>query len=144
VTYTNTGRVAGNTYAYYVTAVNAAGPSLASNTVSVVFAAPAVPSGLTGAAVRINGNTTQDKVTLNWTDNSTSETLFTIQRATNAAFTAGVASYTVAANVNTFSQNVTRRTTITTPPTNGYYWRVRATNLIGNSTWTPGLFVTTP
>jgi hypothetical protein len=144
VTYTNTGLAAGNTYAYFVTAVNATGPSIASNTVSVVFAAPAAPSNLAGAAVRINGNTTKDSVTLNWTDNSTNETLFTIQRATNAAFTAGVASYTVAANAITFSQNDTRRTTITTPPSNGYYFRVRATNLLGNSTWTPGLFVTTP
>ena len=57
------------------------------------------------------------RVTLTWNDNSTNETGFTIQRATNAAFTAGLVTSTVGANVQTWSSgNVARNTP--------YYFRV--------------------
>jgi predicted phage tail protein len=135
VTFTNGGRAAGNTYAYYVTAVNAAGPSAPSNTVTVNFRVPAAPTGLTGSAVRITGNILQDRVTLNWTDNANNEAGFQIQRAINPTFP-NPQSFTVGANTTTFSQNVSR--------VNDFYYRVRATNAIGNSGWSNVVFVTTP
>jgi hypothetical protein len=116
--------------------VNAAGPSVASNTVSVVLTGPAAPSGLTGAAVRITGNILNDAVTLNWSDNSNNENGFTIQRAANPAFTGILATATVAAGVTTFSQNAARLKT--------FYYRVQATNGVGASGWSNVLSVTTP
>ncbi|WP_243688624.1 multicopper oxidase domain-containing protein [Geotalea toluenoxydans] len=135
VTFYNSGVTAGNTYAYYVTAVNAAGSSAPSNTATVNFAAPAAPAGLTGAAVRITGNNTQDSVTLNWTDNADNESRFQIQQSLSSTF-AGATTFTVGANVTTFSQNVSRAL--------NYYYRVRATNVVGNSGWSNAVFVTTP
>jgi len=70
--------VAGNTYWYYVAALNDAGASAPSNTVNVNFWAPTAPTGLTGVAVRIAGSRTQDRVSLTWTDNANNETGFRI------------------------------------------------------------------
>jgi hypothetical protein len=131
-----TNGAAGNTYAYYVTAVNASGPSAPSNTVTVNFTVPAAPSNLAGSAVRITGSTTNDRVTLTWTDNSNNETSFQIQRARNNTFTSAVSTSTVGANVTTFGQNVSRSF--------DYYYRVRARNAFGNSPWSNVVFVTTP
>jgi fibronectin type 3 domain-containing protein len=135
VSYTN-GVSAGNIYAYYVTAVNASGSSAPSNTVTVSLKAPAAPSNLAGAAVRITGSTSNDKVTLTWTDNSNNETSFQIQRASNSTFTSFVSTSTVGVNVTSFSQNVSRSF--------NYYYRVRAINAFGNSPWSNFVFVATP
>lgn len=132
VTFSSTGLTADQTYTYYVTAVsNTLGSSLPSNTANVVFAAPAAPSGLTGTAVRI-GLTNQANVTLRWTDNSNNETGFQIQRATTPAFT-GATSFTVGANIVLAPSLVTYSQSATRPKT--YYYRVRATNLVGSSAW---------
>jgi hypothetical protein len=96
---------------------------------------PAAPTNLTGAAVRIPNNVTQDRVTLNWTDNANNETGFQIQRSLTSGFGAPT-TYTVGANVTTFAQNVSRAF--------NYYYRVRATNASGNSGWSNVLYVTTP
>jgi titin len=144
VNYTNNlpGGAAGNTYAYYVIAVNTQpNPdqlSAPSNTVSVTVVLPtppAAPTNLTGAAVRINGSFTQDRVTLNWVDAANNETGFQIQRSTSSNFN-NANTYNVGANVTTFNQNVIR--------TSNFYYRVRATNAAGNSAWSNVLFVTTP
>lgn len=138
VTFSNTNAVAalvaGNTYNYYVTAIsNTLGSSLPSNTATVLFAAPAAPSGLTGIAVRIPANNAQDSITLTWTDNANNENDFQIQRAATPAFN-NPASFTVGANIVpapstvTFSQNANRPRT--------YYYQVRARNIVGNSAWT--------
>ena len=79
---------------------------------------------------------TEDRVTLNWTDNSNNEANFQIQRSTDAAFASGVTLYTVGANVTTFSQNVSR--------TQDFYYRVRGTNVIGNSIFSNTVLVVTP
>ena len=111
VTYTNnTNLTAGNTYAYYVIAVNtvpnpdqsSAPSNTASVTVPAAPAVPAAPSNLTAVRGPNQGN--QRRVILNWIDNSNNETGFTIQRATNAAFTNGVNTVTVAANTTTLTQ----------------------------------------
>jgi hypothetical protein len=139
VTFLNTNAVAplvaGHTYSYYVTAINAGGTSAPSNTVAVNFAAPVAPTSLGGSYGVLN--VSQASVSLNWTDNAGNETNFQVQRATNSAFTAGLNSYTVAANVTTFNQNVAR-----TLPT--LYYRVRATNAVGNSGWSNVVTLATP
>ena len=127
MTYTNTTVTAGNTYTYQVKAVNGGGSSAYSNTATVVVPSiPAAPSNVAATAVNINNN--NDRVTVTWTDNSNNETGFTIQRATNATFTAGLTSFTVVANIITF-------TTPNVPRNTNYYFRVRANNFGGSSAW---------
>ncbi|RJP23809.1 MAG: hypothetical protein C4529_03450 [Deltaproteobacteria bacterium] len=127
--------VPGTTYRYYVTAANALGASAPSNTATVEFFVPAAPTGLTGSAVRIPRNNSQDRATLRWTDNANNETGFTIQRSLFPNFRFP-STYNVGANVTTFSQNVSRAF--------NFYYRVRATNAVGNSGWSNTVFVTTP
>ncbi|MBF0484853.1 MAG: multicopper oxidase domain-containing protein, partial [Candidatus Omnitrophica bacterium] len=134
VTYNNTkGIAAGNTYTFYVTAVNAAGASLPSNTViAVVPTVPTAPSNAAGVAVRNGG---QDRVTLTWKDNSNNEVDFEVQRANNVNFN-NTTSYTVTANTTSFVQNAARNST--------FYYRVRARNVAGNSGWAVAPVVNTP
>jgi len=75
-------------------------------------------------------------VTLNWADNSNVETGFLIQRAYDAAFTSGVVNATVAGNITTFSQSVSRGVT--------YYYRVHAFNDTTQSGWSNTISVVTP
>jgi hypothetical protein len=137
VTYTQN-VTAGNTYSYYVIAVNTVPnpdqASVPSNTV-IVATTPAAPSNLAGQAVRIPGNNTLDRVTLTWADNSNGETGFYVQRSTSPNFN-NTSTYTLGPNVTTFSQNVWR--------IQNYYYRVRAFNASGNSAWSNVIFVTTP
>ncbi|MBI5066915.1 MAG: multicopper oxidase domain-containing protein [Deltaproteobacteria bacterium] len=125
----------GNTYAYYVTAANGIGSSNPTATVTVNFRIPAAPSAVTGLAVRIPGNNTQDAVTLTWTDNADNETSFQVQRSTSANFT-NPTTYNLGANVTQFLQNVSRN--------NDYSYRVRARNALGNSAWAVSNRVDTP
>jgi len=138
VTYTDTAVAVGNTYQYRVNAVNAAGPSAYSGVVTVSIttapALPAAPSNLTATATRGFFGAT---VNLTWSDNSTDETGFTIQRATDAAFTNGLNTTTVAANTTTRQQTFLPRGVT-------YYYRVRATNSVGPSEWSNVVQVTTP
>ena len=136
VSFTDTTATAGNSYSYRVKAVNGGGSSAYSNTAAVTLPpAPAAPSGLTATAVRAGGNS--DTVTLTWTDNANNETGFTIQRATDAAFTAGLNTSTVGANTTTSQQTGLKRNTT-------YYFRVRADNLGGSSDWSNVASVVTP
>jgi FtsP/CotA-like multicopper oxidase with cupredoxin domain len=124
VTYTDGGVSVGNTYAYQVRATNAAGPSLFVGPVTVTIALPAAPSGLTATAAR--NSVRNDSVTLRWTDNSNNETSFTIQRATNQAFTQGLNTSTVPANTTTVTQTGLARGAT-------YYYRILAVNPVGSS-----------
>jgi hypothetical protein len=95
---------------------------------------PAAPSGLNGTAALVGNRST---VTLNWTDNSNNETGFTIERATNAAFTTLVVTTPLAANAITAPQSgLNRRVT--------YYFRVKANNGGGASAWSNTFSITTP
>jgi FtsP/CotA-like multicopper oxidase with cupredoxin domain len=130
--------VAVGTYYYRVRAESAKGYSLWSNTATVTVTAPtlpAAPSNLTGSAVRIPGNTNFDRATLNWTNNATNATGFQIQQSWAANFSL-VTTFTVAGNVTSFTQNISRRY--------DYYFRVRATNAVGNSAWSSVVLVRTP
>jgi FtsP/CotA-like multicopper oxidase with cupredoxin domain len=89
-------------------------------------ATPAAPSNVNATAVRFNTN--NDRVTLTWTDNSANENGFRIQMATNAAFTSGLVTSTVGANVTTFtSGNVPRNVS--------RYFRVQSFNNAGPSAY---------
>jgi FtsP/CotA-like multicopper oxidase with cupredoxin domain len=122
-TYTDTTLAFDGSYSYRVYAFNGGGSSPMSN-VAVITTPPAAPSNVRATAVRQNSN---EQITVTWTDNATSETGFEIQRATNAAFTTGLNTVTVGANVTTYtSVNIARQ---------AYYLRVRATNGAGQSAW---------
>ena len=66
------------------------------------------------------------QINLSWTDNSNNETGFKIDQATSSDFSTGLTTVTVGANVTTYS--ATGLSSHTT-----YYYRVRATNAVGDS-----------
>jgi len=78
--------------------------------------------------VKANGN--NYTATLTWSE-AVNPTNFTIQRATNSAFTTGLASSTIAGNLRTATQTITKNTT--------YYYRIRANNTGGSSAWANAL-----
>ncbi len=126
VSYTDATVAAGNTYTYRVKAVNGFGSSAYSNTSGVtVLTPPAPPTNVTAIAVRRAGP--NDRVQLNWTD-TTGETGYTIQRATNATFTANLVTSTVPANTIQFE-------TGNVPRNIAFYFRIQAFNGAGASAW---------
>jgi len=85
----------GNTYFYRVFAVNAIGPSAAptNQTSAAIPAIPAAPTNFRVSVVKAGGN--NYTATLNWVHpGGTSLTNFTVQRATNLAFTTGLTTTT--------------------------------------------------
>jgi len=137
--YGDTSVAARTTYYYRVFAFNAAGDSGASNTVSVTTPAsgstggntPAAPTNLAALAISAT------QINLTWVDNSSNETGFRIDRATDSAFTAGLVTFTVAGNATAYSDTSVTAGTL-------YYYRVLATGATGNSTASNTASVTTP
>lgn len=128
----------GTTYVYRVSAVNGAITSSPSNTVEITVSLPNAP-GDPGVTVGPDQGG-QRRLTVTWTDLSDNEGSFTVQRATNATFTAGVSTTTVAANTTTATLSGLSRST-------AYYVRVRANNVLGSSGWvdaTPSPITTNP
>ena len=121
--YSDTGRTEGTTYYYRVRAVNGAGNSAYSNEANATTSVslPAAPANLSAAAASVS------QINLIWTDQSTNETGFQIERKTGAGGTYAQIG-TAAANATAYSD--TGRTEGTT-----YYYRVRAVNGAGNSTY---------
>jgi hypothetical protein len=96
---------------------------------SLPTSAPSAPSGL---AVQ---SATYNRVTLGWTDTATNESGFKVERSTNGADFAEIA--TVGADTRSYTDSsVVAKTT--------YYFRVRAYNGIGNSGYSSAINVTTP
>jgi len=136
-TFTDSTAVAGTMYRYRVVAFNTAGDSV-SNIVTLgtpIPAPPTAPSNLVATAGP--AATTPAPVTLTWTDNASNETGFTIQRATNAGFTADLTTFTVGANVTAFTNTTAAAATT-------YFYRVAAVNALGSSAWSNTAQVTTP
>ncbi len=132
--YTDTGLSASTTYYYRLRASNTAGASANSNTATFTTptapTAPAAPTTL--AANTISGSTTSALLT--WIDASSNETGFELQRATSAAFTT-VTTINIAANATSYTD-----TGLTTGAT--YYYRLRAVNAVGPSTYTATASIT--
>jgi hypothetical protein len=85
---------------------------------SLVFAVPPLaPTGLTGAW---NGNANSPRITLNWTDNSSQEAGFTVQRASDANFTNGLTTLTTLPA--SAGKGATVTYTDTTPARSSTYW----------------------
>ncbi len=119
-TYSNTGLSADKTYYYRVRAYNSAGNSAYSNEVSVTTSVPAAPSNLSATTL---SNT---EIYLYWDDNSNNETGFKIERKKAGGSYSQID--TVEANVTTYTDSGLSTNTT-------YYYRVRAYNSIGNSTY---------
>ena len=121
-TFTDTGVTnspANATYSYQVAARNSRGTSW-SPIASVVVPAQPLPPSSFNAVNGPNSNKTRS-VILSWLDNSSNETGFTIDRATNNLFTVGLTSVTVAANTTTYTATGLNRGT-------QYWFRIRSNN----------------
>jgi Fibronectin type III domain/Beta-galactosidase len=130
--FTDSGLSAGTTYWYRVRAFNTYTTSDYSNEkqVTTFASVPAAPSGLTITSLQSN------KITLSWTDNSTNEQHFVVQRKRGASGT-----YT---NVKTTAANVTMYTDRNITGGTLYYYRVYATNSAGNSAFSNEVSGTSP
>jgi subtilisin len=124
--YSNTGLTASTIYSYRVRAYNTAGDSDYSNIATAITQAapalPAAPSNLTAAVV------SRSQINLTWTDNSSNETGFKIERCKGSTCTNFTQIATVGANVTSYSNTGLSANTT-------YRFRVRAYNASGNSAY---------
>jgi titin len=132
-TYGNTGLANGTRYWYRVRAYNATGASVYSNVAdATTLRLPNAPTNMQAVAV------SPAMVNVSWTDNADNETSFRLERAPDNAGVAG-----------SFAQVVTTGPDVTTYQNTGlksgtsYWFRVRAQNTVGNSTFAPAVQVTT-
>jgi FtsP/CotA-like multicopper oxidase with cupredoxin domain/fibronectin type 3 domain-containing protein len=127
--FTDTTVVDGASYAYVVAAVNPSGAAAtAAQTATLALAAP---SGTT-VAVTANAPLT---ASVAWADNSVSETGYTVQRATNATFTQGLATFAAPAGSTSYAD-----ATVLAGRT--YYYRVQTVKGATVSAWSPTATVT--
>ena len=126
--YSSTGLSEATTYYYRVRAYNSAGNSNYSND-SNATTCPAAPSGLSATTA------SSSQIDLSWTDNSSGESGFKIERKTGSGGTYAQI-VTVSADVTSYSS--TGLTASTT-----YYYHVRAHNSGGNSSYSSEANATT-
>ena len=128
--YSNTGLVTGAAYTYRVRSYTGPNDSAPSNTATATpLPAPAGPSSLTAVAV------TSSRIDLAWTDNSTYEQGFKVERSTDGVTFTQIA--TTGANVTTYSN-----TSLASGTT--YTYRVRAYDGPNDSAWSNTASATTP
>jgi hypothetical protein len=131
-TYTNSGLVQNTEYYYRVRAYNASGYSAYSDEVSAVTLpqpVPFAPSNLSANALSIS------QIKIDWIDNSGDETRFYIERKTGVNDTYNQVTYV--------GVNVTSYTNSGLTPNTEYYYRVRAYNAGGYSTYSDEVSATT-
>jgi carboxypeptidase T len=132
--YSNTGLAASTSYSYRVRATNTAGDSDYSNAATAVTqAAPAVPAAPTNLVATV---ISRSQINLAWTDNSSNETGFRIQRCKGSTCTNFTQIASAGANVKSYSN--TGLSTNTT-----YRYRVYAYNTAGNSAYSNIVAATT-
>lgn len=124
VSYSNTNLLGNRLYYYKVAAYNTAGNSAFSNTASDTTA-PEAPSGL--VVNSIPGMANWNKLDLTWTDNSSSEVGFKVERATAVG---GPYTQIVATGDGETTYQDSGLAALTT-----YYYRVRSFNANGNSVY---------
>jgi fibronectin type 3 domain-containing protein len=128
--FTDTGLSSGTKYYYRVNAINAGGQSDYSNEVNATtLSIPTVPNNL------IATSTSATSINLTWTDASTNETGFQVERSTTSG-TGFTLISTTSANAASFIDNGRQ-------PSTTYYYRVRAVNASGNSAYTSEVSATT-
>jgi FtsP/CotA-like multicopper oxidase with cupredoxin domain len=133
-----------STYQYRVSAVKQTGTGLAAiTTASAAQSAVAVVDYSVPLAPTILPATPGATTTVNvaWTDNATNETGFSVQRATDAAFTKSLSTKTAAGAVTGPTGSY-----LATGLTAGkvYYFRVAATNAVGTSAYSTAVSITVP
>jgi hypothetical protein len=127
------GLTASTSYSYRVRAYNTGGDSGYSNTFSATTQAaqpPAAPTGLTATVV------SSSQINLQWTDNSSNETGFKIERCEGSSCGSFSQIATVGANVKTYSNTGLKAYT-------SYTYRVRAYNAGGDSAYSNTASATT-
>jgi hypothetical protein len=132
--YSNTGLAANTPYTYRVQAYNAAGNSGYSNTAYATTLAPPQPPAAPGAlkATPLSKN----QMRLSWSDNSTNESGFKVERCKGSTCTNFSQIAAVAPNILTYTNNGLSRGTT-------YSYRVRAYNVTGNSAYSDTARATT-
>jgi 3-mercaptopyruvate sulfurtransferase SseA len=126
--YSSTGLTASTTYYYRVRAYNSSYDSDYSNETNATTC-PAAPSGLSATT------TSSSAIDLSWTDNSSDETRFKIERKTGSGGTY--------AQITTVSADVTSYSSAGLTASTTYYYRVRAYNSNGNSSYSGEASATT-
>jgi fibronectin type 3 domain-containing protein len=129
-TYNDTGLSVSTSYSYEIIATDAAGNlSSPSNIASAtLLGPPAVPSGLTATAASAT------QINLSWTNNATNQTGFKVERSPDNVTFTQIA--TTGAATTAFSDS-------SLAPLSTYYYRVRATNGVGDSAYSNVANVTT-
>ncbi len=124
--YSDTGRAPNTTYSYRVRASNADGYSAYTNTAEAttfpLTDPPAAPSNLVATAP------SSSQINLSWTDNSTTEDGFRIERCTGAGCTNFAQIAQLAANATSYNNTGLASAT-------PYTYRVRAYNAVDNSAY---------